>query len=321
MEKQEVQEILDIFENYRKIMPYQAGGFALQRIEDAVAGGMDLAALRASEHVRLLTMPLVQAALAAHGSRWLDPSKLAISGYEDQDYFTITLGKWGCHKREWLRSYEQMARCGYNLVILLNHSGQGISQMKRISRKLEGRLRDKDSCHPRDPAGGHTIAWARVDLDLEDGVALIEEIQSDWVHAVGNIRYDCRDLQKLTDRQRARRARESNIRVNWLGYLDSPACKRLEKMWAEAMLHAAIELLVHEVGMTTVYLYGYETGNIVKGLDKSWGQPPRSLYTRLPKRYGMVPTRECPDFLLKKKDRTLRRALADQRLCFWKWVA
>ena len=38
-----------------------------------------------------------------------------------------------------------------------------------------------DPFHPVASGGELTLAWSRIDLDLDRGEALVEEIQSDWV--------------------------------------------------------------------------------------------------------------------------------------------
>jgi hypothetical protein len=54
------------------------------------------------------------------------------------------------------------------------------------------------------------------------------------------------------------------------------------------------------LGLHRIYYHTWESGNRLKYLeDKSWGQPPRSLYTALPKRFCFDTTHEAPGFLLK----------------------
>ena len=100
----------------------------------------------------------------------------------------------------------------------------------------------------------NTLAWARLDIDLAGGEALIEEIQSDWVrdalrarrHAVraqGTVWLDGFEMQK--DRV--------------IRYVDS-TLRRHEETWDEAMLSAAIWFLRRELGIKTIYYHTYESG-------------------------------------------------------------
>jgi len=52
---------------------------------------------------------------------------------------------------------------------------------------------------------------------------------------------------------------------------------------------------VNELGISKVYYHTYESGNYFKGLPE-YSRPPRSLYTKLPKRFGFKETQEKPEF-------------------------
>jgi hypothetical protein len=54
-------------------------------------------------------------------------------------------------------------------------------------------------------------------------------------------------------------------------------------------------------------------------MDEIDFRQPRSIYTRLPKRFGMARVEEMPSFLLKRKrDRQMRKVMDQGPTIFWK---
>ncbi|MEM7503978.1 MAG: hypothetical protein AAF417_18190 [Pseudomonadota bacterium] len=147
----------------------------------------------------------------------------------------------------------------------------------------------------------NTLAWARLDIDLERGEALIEEIQTDWIR------------KALFARRRALRARNM-FRVfgvpmqkhRVIRYVDS-TLRRHEETWDEAMLSATIWFLRRELGIKTIYYHTYESGARIKNI--SFRLPPRSIYSKLPKRFCFRATDQRPGFLPGK----VRPARANKR--------
>jgi len=127
---------------------------------------------------------------------------------------------------------------------------------------------------------------------MDRGEALIEEIQTDW------IRY------ALFARRRALNASES-IRIygTWMHrdrvirYVDS-ILRRHEQTWDEAMLAATICFLREELGIGTIYYHTHESGARLKRIRNRL--PPRSIYSRLPKRFCFAETDRRPAFLPEK---------------------
>ena len=73
--------------------------------------------------------------------------------------------------------------------------------------------------------------------------------------------------------------------------------------WDEAILTAAITFIHDELGIRKIYYHSAESGAKMKRLR--WDLPPRSLYSKLPKRFGFKMTQEVPEFL--KEDKSFRR--------------
>ena len=75
------------------------------------------------------------------------------------------------------------------------------------------------------------------------------------------------------------------------------------------MLSAALSLVRNELGVRRVFFHTFETGSRLKRMGAC--APPRSLYTKLPRRFCFRPTHSGPLFLHEERDRRLRRQLTD----------
>lgn len=211
-----------------------------------------------------------------------------------------------------------MARPGFNLVVQLNLSGKHTDKIRRVDPALLERVTDRWSDHPVRDDGQITVAWSRIDMDVSAGVALIEEIQSDWVRETRELRDEVKAITRRQDFERAAFARNRyQPRRSWLRYLDGADFRRVEKHWAEAMLEATCQFLWEEIGITDIYLYDYETGCRVKGMNDPDWQPPRSLYTKLPRRFGMKRVETVPAFLKAGMDRHLKKVFKGAPARFW----
>jgi hypothetical protein len=165
------------------------------------------------------------------------------------------------------------------------------------------------SWHPHSPAPRIALAWARIDLDLARGEALIEEVQSDWMRELAWI-------WKLALGEECERLRDDTVR-HWFR---NPAARfaHLERYWgrvlahhrawwAEATLFAALWLLVELLRIRRIWYHTPEGGVLRKQMG--WSAPPRSLYSTLPERFGFALTSEPPRFLAPRRwPRGLRRA-------------
>ena len=141
------------------------------------------------------------------------------------------------------------------------------------------------SYHPTAVDQELTLAWARIDLDLETGEALIEEIQSDWVRDADAYAYRNKD----------------NAEEDWDKYIEQ-VLKPETRKWPEAMLTAAVWFLAVEMGIRTIFYHTHESGSKLKRIGGS--APPRSLYTSLPKKFCFELTHNGPLFIRDANERT-----------------
>ncbi|MEM0906836.1 MAG: hypothetical protein AAGJ94_05685 [Pseudomonadota bacterium] len=219
----------------------------------------------------------------AYGLPWHD-FELSFTSWGDDEY-------WG----------QQMSRPGGNLVVQLGFP----SDHAALMGKYFGTSDRKDfeaTHHPIKTIGRPTLAWCR--LDIEDGVALIEEVQSDWLRFVRD------EVEYLTDcmprdRELARlEMYEANLRT------------RYDKIWPKAMLLAVLGILVEVLGVKTVYMHRPKTGNILKHIG--YETPPVSLYTQLPKSFGFSLSDDVPPFLARKRKKDIKKLQRGGEPLFWK---
>lgn len=204
--------------------------------------------------------------------------------------FLLSVTSWGTGGESW----NQISGKGGNLVLQLGFPSDHADLMGRYLAKSA--RKDFEFCaHPIRQSGRPTLAWARLDIDLARGVALIEEIQSDWLRFAREERDWLQSNAPKSRHLQALMAYEAGLRA------------RYDKIWPRAMMLAVLVLLRDEFACREVWMHQPEPGAVLKGIGGTL--PPRSLYTRLPKAFGFAPTQDAPAFL----ERICRRKLAKLR--------
>ncbi|MEO0830773.1 MAG: hypothetical protein AAFY03_09985, partial [Pseudomonadota bacterium] len=205
--------------------------------------------------------------------------------------------------------WTQMSRKGGNLVIQLGFPSDHASLLGRHFRK-EVRWKFEASHHPIRDTGRPTLAWARV--DVEGDHMLIEEIQSDWLRFVSLF---VQDLAKHEPQSRELRVHQEYERE---------LVRLYAKRWPTAMLLATLSTAVEHFGVRHVWMHQPSVGAVLKGINGR--QPPRSLYTQLPRGFcfeatqdvpPMLETRFHPSHLRRKKMRKLAIACRTGAPLFW----
>ncbi len=296
MDRTLLDEVRGVLSHYgddgRVLFPYFRDRYALMLLSWASGAGLGIGALKASRWARLLSRPPVREVLAHAGSGAVSAWDLG-SVWPEHHTFRLALGEW-----EGKDTWGQTSRAGWNLVLQLNFSGSHDQAYARM------RVPDDQDCpfswsgHPVSKRR-HTLAWARIDLDLDTGEALIEEVQNDWL----------REVQTLV-RQHSHETPPQA--VVWPG-VSVGALRRyaatvlpLRKIWHEAMLAAALQFLRDEIGIAVVWMHTWKGGCANKSIDRNWA-PPRSVYTDLPKRFCFDQTADAPEFLLRSLRRKYRK--------------
>ena len=304
MKTDEVNEIIACLPKGRTQFYYFKDRYAFLLLGLVAEQECRISTIRESAFGSLLNKPTVREHLADAGAGVVD--REFFEGYAANAYnaYVLTLGRWGHDKGAWYRNCQQTTRRGCNLVLQLNFSREHDRAFKKLQSKYS---------HVRYDWGGHptskkrtTLGWCRMDIDLDGGEALIEEIQTDWVRdVVADVRWYERQLKKssgdyaeyLTQKLGAFRE-----------YLDSGLGPHV-KVWDEALLTAAIWFLVEEIGITRIFYHTWNCGNALKAqLERC--APPKSLYTTVPKRFCFERTDRIPCFLY---ERSVRRLMKGRR--------
>ena len=304
MKTNELREVIACLPKGRTLFRYTKDDYAFRLLRRAAESDAHLEALRAGPFGKLLQKPAVKDAMAKGSSaQWFGPQFGACR--EGQQTYRLSLDEWGDDDDDW--DWRQTTRRGKSLVLQLNLTGRHHELMTRMLGQ-KGNDPFHFSCHPAREGRNATLAWARLDFDLESGEALIEEIQTDRLR-------DVRSLMRQTPCKGCGQ-------IHWDGYRLDPRrvhrfweeeMKHHEAMWEEAMMMAALEFLFEEIGMRRVFYHTFELGCRLKGITQSF--PPKSLYTSLPKKFCFQKTGEIPAFLRGSKFRRgeLKKTAGDSR--------
>ncbi len=248
--------------------------------------------------------PLKELAAQCGGSM-LKRSDLMYFRAEKQTPFIITFHHWGRMKKHRNDSWYQTSRPGKNLVLQLNFFHDHDVQYYKLIKPKDGHLFRWIS-HPVCSNNRLTLAWARLDLNFETGEFLIEEIQNDWIrNAQRHYKMLCREKKRFPNDLTSFKSL-SFIKK----YLDEVLLS-YSKMWEEAILSAAIWFAIKELGIYDIYFHSYEGGKLLKKCS-----PPKSLYTKLPRRFGFRKTSKAPVFI--QNCRYLRKTLRNNRVEWWR---
>lgn len=256
--------------------------------------------IRRGHAARLLEKPALKPHLARCPDGRILPDSIPRHQYlPDGQAYRLTLGIWGDDLEFW--RYNQVSRKGVSLVLQVNLNQ---SFTKKLSRCVD--LGENDpfevTWHPVRNGRHPTLAWCRLDFDLEKREALIEEVQSDLLRDVKAVVGAAARAAKR--RRKTFRMYGSEFRTRAMLDLWRKDFSAHEKTWHEATLTAAISFLIEELGMKQIYYHTPESGKFLKEIRGTL--PPASLYTSLPKKFCFQLTDQCPD-LVKQDKRWKRR--------------
>ena len=311
MKKEILDEVIACLPEERTLFHYFKGQYAFHLLSFATRQRSTVNAIKQSHFQHLLNQPDVKSLLAFQGSGKLSPELFEHAWKKDSQAFVLTVDKWGDNNR-W---HYQTTRKGCNLVLQLNFSEKHNRAYQQLVQP-NGDYVFNYSGHPvmvrqKRELFRETLAWARIDFDLEQGEALIEEIQSDWV-------------------RRVKHCLQSIKRGSTPWYLTWCKCKPedfvtyaenvfspFNNMWQEAMLTAAIRFIHTELGIDRIYYHTHESGRRIKRVCGDG--PPRSLYSDLPRKFCFQMTDEDPMFI--KNDRFFKRKKRSLKQLAWYQLA
>lgn len=300
MELDQAKEIIELMPAGRTPFYYYKDRYAPFLLKEVAAKVKTVAQLKASPFSGLCNKPIIRDYLSGCGDGRLDVESIDLLWKEPSKAFLLGLSTWYDKDTSWA----QTTRRGANLVLQLNFSNQHDALFRKLI-KPDLQRSFKSWGHPvmwkeRKGYFRETLAWARIDLDLDSGEALIEEIQNDWLRLADAWRrcFNCR-CGRACRVQTAIESRkgEENARA----YLEQ-VLPQYREIWDEAMLTACLWFLRRELGVHRIYYHTAEHGARLKSIIGR--QPPRSLYTRLPRRFCFRKTGTTPLFL--QQDRYFR---------------
>ena len=179
MKEKEIKEIIQCLGDERTLYHYFKDRYALMLLSYIIGNGLPVRDLKNSRFGRLIQKPLLKPIIGEAGSGTLMHRHIGSLWPANYETYRLTLGTWGGHAG-WQRFYNQTSRPGFNLVLQLNFSTRHNRRYHQMIRPGEIHPFESQS-HPIAGNGEHTLAWARIDLSMATGEALIEEIQTDWL--------------------------------------------------------------------------------------------------------------------------------------------
>ena len=248
--------------------------------------------LKNSAFSGLLNKPAIKEIVSKSGNGKLQLNQLE-TVWGKAEPFLLTLDTWGHGDRCW----DQVSRNGYNLVLQLNFSNKHDAVFRK-QLKPDNHHSFKYWDHPVMSKGKRdlfreTLAWARIDFDFNTNEALIEELQTDWLRIARRL------LKQINLGRTEFSFTGFNASTEILkNYLEN-VLLTYGKIWDEAILMAAIQFIYLELGIDKIYLHTPDTGAAVKKIK--YRQPPKSLYSSLPKKFCFSQTDKAPEFLCQNR--------------------
>jgi hypothetical protein len=291
----------------RLLFRYYKDRYAAMLLERQLRPYQYIRDLRAGPFARLLDRPAIKAVVAAKGGGLLHRDDLALLWPCETETYVVTFARWGSEKSR-DRRWNQTSRPRRQLVLQLNFPHAHDVEYHRLIHDAKD-MPFQCRYHPANWGERITMAWARIDIDVQSGEALIEEVQNDWIRNVrDNLAGAVEGWGRYTkpaDIEKLRRYSETVLAPH-------------AEMWSEAVLAAALQVLIGECGLSRVWYHHFTTGCEIKNLHKPFWKPPRSIYTELPKRFCFALTDEPPAFILYAQPRWLRKKLERREGRFWR---
>ncbi|MDR2207564.1 MAG: hypothetical protein LBE22_01110 [Azoarcus sp.] len=310
MDIRQIEDLRAMLPAGRTLFTYAKHQYGLQLLRYAVPQPTPVSALRQTPAAPLLQKPQVRTALAQCGKEirrdFLDTQ---IAYLPSPEHYTLTLGVWATASGRGRAM--QTSRAGANLVLQLNFSNQHNRAFERLVKPKDGwefNCRSHPALRDERTSRRYTMAWARLDIDFDQGETLIEEIQTDWIRGASSLHSNIESVMQGQRRrplcwQRRFEGKDADV---------AEYCKRHlaphRERWDEAMLSATLFFLREELGITNIWMHTPQSGVFLKQLGR-YSAPPVSLYSDLPRRFCFRETEILPGFLAceKKTVRGLRR--------------
>ena len=287
MKLDELEEIVACLPKERTLFNYAKDWYAVQLLKYSLEQPQAVHRIKQSNFGKLLNKPQLRSWLGSLGSTTLSREQLAMLYPEKAEAFRLTLDRF-----DWVQT-SRKGKESWNLVLQLNLNNADACYLEKYLPE-----RDVDPFelryHPIHEGRNRTLAWARIDLDLNREEALIEEIQNDRIRETLWWLNYIREGKRKFIRCGQKKLPAQFIEQYWERHM-----KAHSKMWDEAMLCAAIFFIREELGIRDIFYHTPESGSRYKG-DGASGAP-RSIYSKLPERFCFKKTDEVPSFLMRRR--------------------
>ena len=287
MKLHEVEELRACLPVGRTLFNYGKDWYAVELLKLAIHGETSVTELKRSAYGRLFDKQSVRSWFGSLGKSTVTRADLDLLWPDEWESYRLTLGTFD----GWAQT-SRKGKLGCNVVLQMNLNEGDARLMDGV---LETRGMDpfEWACHPVNTGRYRTLAWARIDLDWDTGEALIEEIQNDRL----------REVKSLLDAARERKLDEISrwgvtMKTSFLADYWEKSLKLSRAVWDEAMVCATLRFIVGELGLRKIYYHTPESGRLYKRISCS--EPPRSVYTDLPRKFCFQRVGHGPEFLGKK---------------------
>jgi hypothetical protein len=284
MDKNDLSELLACLSKDKTHFHYFHDYYAVQLLTIAAERYQTLSSLKQSRFGKLLNNATVTQLISGCQNDRLDLEQFKYFWREPSTTYLLTTGIWRNRRVDVI----QTSRPRYSLALHLNfnHQHNKIMQKSEVFDYIDYM---RFQWLPFDFK--KTLACARLDIDLDKGEALIEEIRSDWA--------------KVTIRLHKTLMKYIAIEQRHHGHIDIKATRMLRyhkfvdpilKEWSQTVLSATIDFIYHELGLKQIWYHTWEVGNCLKVVD-AHHHCPKSLYTRLPRQFCFERVEHLPDIL------------------------
>jgi len=277
----------------RTVYRYRPDAYAAYLLSKALKTPQRVKDLKNSNYASLLRKPIIKNQLKNCRDGKVSAEDFNLLPDKEDFFFLLSIGCWGEGLNQ---AYSQTSRSGVNLVLRLDFSNQHDAQYKKFF-KLDDRDNFEFSQHPISD-NRFTLAWARLDIDLDKGEVLIEEIQNDWLRYAKECEEDAQE--QLNDGEGSDEGLLSETVEHDFNKLFEYRKKVLtpyHKLWEEAMMSATLHFIYEELGIHDIYMHTPESGAAYKNFPRGYSQPPASIYRDLPRKFCFNKSHQRPHFL------------------------
>lgn len=281
MKQEEAEELIALLPEGRTLFTYGKDWYAVALLAMGLRHS-DSEKIRKTSLGRLFHKPQIKLWMGMLGKRAFSGEDLTMLWPEETETYRLTADVFD----GWAQTTRK-GKAGWNIVLQLNLN---VGDARWMEKKFPDRDDDPFECswHPIHTGRHRTLAWCRIDLDWETGEALIEEIQNDRLREVGESVERIRKKGLKTIELCGRELDAKFVIRYWEERL------RLSRhWWDEAMLCAAMQFIVGELGIRNIYYHSPLSGARLKGVRNA----PTSLYSDLPRKFCFEKTEDLPKFV------------------------